>query len=535
MLPFRPNRRQTKRFNRALKELMMRKHSVWMVGILLLVGQAGADGPQPKPVKDLWDAAYLGGAKIGSFHTSVRSVVHNGEKRLRTTQELDLTIKRYKALARIRVQVGSEETKDGKITAVFMTQFQDKDNKLVMTGEVEEKGLHVKFDGGRIDKMVRWNDKVLSAYRQELLFSERKVKAGDEFSFLSYEPQLNYVITIRAAVKEPEDVDLLKVSREANKPKVTRVKERLLRVELKPDKVEVSGNSIQLPGIVLWLDGDRQPVRSELEMPGLGNIVLYRTTREVAMLPNSGEIADLGANTKIPLNRRLERFNDTKQVVYRVTYKGEGDVETALAKDNRQEIKNVKGQTFELHVQAVRAPRAKEKADQADEKFLKNCWFIDSDNVKVKELTRKAVGAQTDPWKKARAIETWVHEHMKHDDTVAFCPAGQVAANLKGDCRQHAMLMAAMCRAAGIGSRTAIGLVYGEEPKRGPVLVYHMWTEVWVNGEWLALDATLGQGSVGAGHIKIADHSWHEVASQTPFLPVQRVLGKLSIEIVSAN
>jgi hypothetical protein len=66
-------------------------------------------------------------------------------------------------------------------------------------------------------------------------------------------------------------------------------------------------------------------------------------------------------------------------------------------------------------------------------------------------------------------------------------------------------------------------------------MAFHMWTEVWVKGQWFAIDATLGQGSIGAAHIKIADHSWYDTQSLTPLLPVVRVLGKMDIEIVSVN
>ena len=58
-------------------------------------------------------------------------------------------------------------------------------------------------------------------------------------------------------------------------------------------------------------------------------------------------------------------------------------------------------------------------------------------------------------------------------------------------------------------------------------MAYHMWTEVWVSGQWLAIDATLGQGSIGAAHVKIADHSWYDTHSLTPLLAVARVLDKL--------
>jgi len=86
-----------------------------------------------------------------------------------------------------------------------------------------------------------------------------------------------------------------------------------------------------------------------------------------------------------------------------------------------------------------------------------------------------------------------------------------------------------------VPSRTAIGLIYAREPGRSPVFAFHMWTEVWVQGQWLAIDPELGQGSIAATHVKIADHSWYDTHSVTPLLSVARVLDKLSIEVISVN
>ena len=100
------------------------------------------------------------------------------------------------------------------------------------------------------------------------------------------------------------------------------------------------------------------------------------------------------------------------------------------------------------------------------------------------------------------------------------------------------MLSAAMCRAVGVPSRTAIGLIYAEPKEAGhrPTLAFHMWTEVCIDGQWLAIDATLGRGSVSADHLKITDHSWHGVQSVVPLLPVTRVmLGKAKVEVLSVK
>jgi transglutaminase-like putative cysteine protease len=89
-----------------------------------------------------------------------------------------------------------------------------------------------------------------------------------------------------------------------------------------------------------------------------------------------------------------------------------------------------------------------------------------------------------------------------------------------------------MCRAVGVPSRTAIGLVHVPAER---AMGYHMWMEVWVNGKWYALDPTLGQGRVGAAHIKITDQHWNDTQNLLPFLPLTRVLGKLEIEVLDVK
>src|SRR5262249_36135856 len=219
-------------------------------------------------------------------------------------------------------------------------------------------------------------------------------------------------------------------------------------------------------------------------------------------------------------------------VVYRITVQGDDDPATTFARDARQQVRNVKGGSFELVVRPVREPAPMEDPPPAKEEFLKGSYFLDSDNKRVQALAARAAGREPDRLRKARLLEKWVHENMKPSSAVGFATASQIARDLQGDCRQHAMLLAALCRAALVPARTAVGLVYVHDPDRGPVLGFHMWTEVWVQGQWLALDATLGRGSVGAGHLKIADHSWHDTQTLAPLLPVARVLGKVRVEVV---
>jgi hypothetical protein len=503
----------------------MRKPAPLFLGLLLAVSPAAAAEPAGKLVEDVWEVAHLGSARAGYFHTTVREIDRGGRKVLRTSLEMQLTLNRGKAVVQLRAETGTEETPEGKVTAVFMRLPQDR-KALVLTGTVEGEGLHVRVDGGRIDKVIRWDDKVIGLYRQERLFTDKKVKPGDRFSYLSYEPTINSVVTVRGRVGEEEEVETLKG------------KKALLRVELTPDKVEVPGTSVQLPAMVMWLDRDQTPVRRQMEFPGLGTVVSQRTTRQAAQ-GQGGPVAQVGdilEQTLIPLNRPIPQPHATRSVVYRITVKGDADAGSAFARDARQQVKNVDGNSFELHVRAVREPQAVEDAAaQPKEEFLKSCYWLKSDDPRVQELAREAVGEETDPLRRARRIERWVRDHVRNDDGVGFATADEVARSRRGDCRQHAMLAAAMCRAEGVPSRTAVGLVYTTDRQDRPVMAFHMWAEVWVKGQWLSIDPTLGQGSIGAAHVKIADSSWYDVQDLKPMLPVARVLGKVRMEVLSVN
>ena len=505
----------------------MRRSSAWCLAVLLCVlPPLRAAEPQGEVVAETWDAAYLQGARVGFSHTTVRELEREGQKFLRTTMELDLTIARYKATARLRMELGDDETPDGKVLAVVMRQFGDKDQQVLITGVVEGNRLHLKSADGRLDITNPWNDQVVGLAGQERIFREHKVKPGEHFTFLNYDPTVTSVITMRVTVKDEEAVEVLGQ------------KKKLLRAEVVPDKLRGPQGPIPLPSMTYWLDGDLQPVRTETELPAVGSIVLYRTTKETALAPAAGQAprsTDIGLNSLVRLNRPIPRPTESRSVVYRVTIKGDDEPASAFAQDERQTIGNVEGSTFDLQVHAVRGPQPVENPGKVKDEFLKSCSYINSDDPRVRDEAREAIGRETDPWRKAQRIERWVYQNVEHDDSVAFCPADKVAENLKGDCRHKALLAAAMCRAAGVPSRTAVGLVYTFDRQRGPVMAFHMWTEVWVSGQWLAIDGTLGQGSVGADHIKIADSSWAGVRAFDPLLPVARVLGRLSIEVVRVN
>lgn len=102
----------------------------------------------------------------------------------------------------------------------------------------------------------------------------------------------------------------------------------------------------------------------------------------------------------------------------------------------------------------------------------------------------------TNEEKIARACYRYVVKTLTYDTAKAsnvqsgYLPnADETLASGKGICFDYSVLLAAMLRAQGIPTRVMIGMV-------SPENLYHAWNSVYLNGEWVWMDATLN----GTGH-----------------------------------
>jgi transglutaminase-like putative cysteine protease len=467
---------------------------------------------------DLHEIAQLDGARIGVLRTAVAPEGKDG-KLLRTTATLDLSLRRYGAAVRLRREEVTVETADGKVLGIGMRQGAPGGRQLTLIGTLDSTSgaMRVKIDD-RAERRVPWSDEVLGLWRQQEYFAKRKPKPGEKFGFYRYEPTYNAVLTVRGAITGRETVEVLGAKRS------------LWRAELTPDRLEAGATSVQPPKSVWWLDDAFVPVRRQVEIEGLGTVLFTRASKELAGAAPPSAV-DVGARSLVALDRAIPRPYDTRSALYHVTLQGDDDAESAFVSDAHQEVRELRGRSFELLVHPVR-PGTKGNAQPAAE-YLASCHFIDHDDPRIKELARRAVGEERDAWKKALRIERFVKGLMSNDNTAPLVPASQIARSPRGDCRHHAFLTAALCRAEGLPSRTAIGLLY--VTRGGPKLGFHTWAEVLIDGQWLGVDSTLGKGGVSAAHVKVTDHSWHETASLTPLLPVSRVLGKLRVKVLRAD
>jgi transglutaminase-like putative cysteine protease len=135
--------------------------------------------------------------------------------------------------------------------------------------------------------------------------------------------------------------------------------------------------------------------------------------------------------------------------------------------------------------------------------------YLQSEDPRVVALARKAVGQTADTGKAVQKIEAFVAEYIDSKDlSVGYASAAEVIETRQGDCSEHAVLCAALCRALGIPAQVVVGVAYVEE-FGGAMNCFggHAWTRALIKDKWVDFDAAFKgtrRGGFDAGHITLA-------------------------------
>lgn len=130
-------------------------------------------------------------------------------------------------------------------------------------------------------------------------------------------------------------------------------------------------------------------------------------------------------------------------------------------------------------------------------RFLSPGPFIQSDHPDIVRLADDIVRGASDDLDKIRGLVTWVYEQIEKLPAPSIPDALSTLAVRKGDCNEHAVLLAALGRAAGIPTRIETGLTYLDGR-----FLYHAWNAFYI-GQWITADAVFNQVPVDVTHIGI--------------------------------
>ena len=157
---------------------------------------------------------------------------------------------------------------------------------------------------------------------------------------------------------------------------------------------------------------------------------------------------------------------------------------------------------------------------ESQTKFLKPAPFIESNHPKICNLVKKIVAADEAPLTKTIKLLDWMNKHIEKRPVISVPDALAVFENRAGDCNEHAVLLAALARAAGIPAKLEAGLVY-----LNGRFYYHAWNLLYL-GKWITVDSLFGQLPADVTHIRL---SRGEPAQQ---LDLISMIGKIKLKII---
>jgi hypothetical protein len=264
---------------------------------------------------------------------------------------------------------------------------------------------------------------------------------------------------------------------------------------------------------VVWMDGDGMALREE-SPPAM------RSERAAPDAVLAGEKDDAKIDVlrvfSVPADTLIPEPELVRQA--RVELSGIEPGEYELGAENQRVVSEkplaIETTAPELPAGPVALPVA------GQDELLEPSLSVQSDDPGIRKKAAAEAGRETDAVAVARKLVSFVFTAMEKEATASFPTAKDVLASMKGDCNEHAVLLAALCRAAGIPARVVIGLVYLDGS-----FYYHAWNELYL-GRWVGADATFGEFPASALHVRLGEG---ELVKQAEILGL---VGRLKMRIV---
>ena len=317
------------------------------------------------------------------------------------------------------------------------------------------------------------------------------------------------------------------------------------------DKVKVRGIELSLfrvkstssmGAMRTWETPKGELVKAEMTL-GPASIAMYQESKESAQNLDSNppkfEIAgapapgtyvppdDFALATAVAVNRTI--VNPRNITKLRAIISGVTDP-TQVISDDLQKATPILDRPGYYAYEVISAKPKTDKTimlpitDSAVKSQLTSIPYLEGTDSDLISQTKRIVGNEKGAAIVVQKIRSWVFQNMTPDYTIGVPrSSGEIFHKRRGVCRDYATLFAGMARVAGIPTRLAGGIVYGEGK-----FFYHAWAECWI-GEWIPVDPTLNLDVVDATHLKFAQ------GDVTDMYRVATVVGRLKIEILETQ
>jgi len=318
-----------------------------------------------------------------------------------------------------------------------------------------------------------------------------QMKPGDRASFSLFDPAMmaSHPVTIQAGPTES----------------------LALEGEVRPGQrfeMNFLGNKM-----TVWIDYKGRVLKEE----GLMGFRLIRSTREKAQKIDKESGPDLATEVSIPVPNPPDP-KTVKKLIVRLTPIPEKIPQTdgrQFIRDNRIFIEQEAFSSSDSYLLPY------DRGDQ--DRYLADHPVLTLKEPRLQKALKEALGGEKEAQKAAIRLNTWVFQQIKKQPTLSIPRAVEVLLHREGDCNEHATLLLALLRAAGIPSRMVLGVTLVRNR-----FFYHAWVEAYLGRKWISLDPTFNQVPADVTHLKLAEGLEEGMASLIP------IIGKLKIEIESA-
>jgi hypothetical protein len=324
--------------------------------------------------------------------------------------------------------------------------------------------------------------------------SSLALKPGDRYEFDVFDPSSMVQVTVQAEVIGREEIQVMGTPHPASR----------LRMSLKGMTQTA------------WIAADGELLRER----GLLGMRLEKATREEALKDIDVEASeDLVELAAVVPSRRLADPAGLDHLRVKI-----GGVQThgLQLKGGRQDFADGILSVRREHIADLEATHRGPELTALERVYLRSEPLIQSDHERIRSLADSIVSSLTDqsPLNKARRLVEWVHLHIEKRPVLSMPDALSTLENRMGDCNEHAVLLAALARAAGIPARVEAGLVY-----LNGKFYYHAWNLLYL-GRWVTADAVFGQLPADVTHLRLVTGSIQQQ------LDLAGIIGTIAVDIL---
>lgn len=441
--------------------------------IALIVLSAGAVRAQESQTQHY--AVYLDDVKVGRAEMTRTET----DQRVTHAERLVMTLQRGPASVTIDYTSQTVETVEGDPLSFELEMSLGGGATIRRAGTIENGriALTVTQMGQSSSSTAEYPQGALMPHGATLYQQAQGLDPGTEYRMTIFDPEGVRALTADVTVGGEETVPL--IGRTARLHRI-RSRQRL---------------GLHAVTSISYVDGEFEMYKTSV---GLGGVQLYLVAcdEQFARGPNGQiDVLDVGA---IDAPRAIARPRQVTEARF-VLAMTDADGEPLNLPDTDSQAVTV-GEDGQVIVRTRHAapvalgPRGYDGDDPAVTAALQPSEYVQSAHPRMQATLREIIDEDDDAWSAARKIERWVSRHVEGKTlSVGYASALETLRSGQGDCSEHALLTAALCRAAGIPCRLAAGVAYAPQfAGREDVFIGHMWDQVYIDGRWVDLDAALG-------------------------------------------